>query len=166
MIPAVVASIILVPVTILIHYEALRLIADWLLPRPGRFGLRWRMMVVVLACFAAHTVEVWFYALGYYVFDNLLGLGSFAGLKDGTFADYVYFSGVTYTSLGFGDISPLGGPRLIAGVEGLNGLLLIGWSASFTYLVMEQFWPLHGSHAWRRVRESRPRPPGEAGEAD
>ena len=166
MIPAVVASIILVPVTILIHYEALRLIADWLLPRPGRFGLRARMMVVVLACFAAHTVEVWFYALGYYVFDNLLGLGSFAGLKDGTFADYVYFSGVTYTSLGFGDISPLGGPRLIAGVEGLNGLLLIGWSASFTYLMMEQFWPLHGSHAWRRFRESRPRPPGEAGEAD
>ena len=166
MIPAVIASIILVPVTILIHYEALRLIADWLLPRPGRFGLRSRMMVVVLACFAAHTLEVWLYGLGYYVFDELLGLGSFVGMREGTFADYVYFSGVTYTSLGFGDLSPLGGPRLIAGVEGLNGLLLIGWSASFTYLVMEQFWPLHGSHAWRRFREKRLRPPGEAGEAD
>jgi Ion channel len=125
-------------------------------------------MAVVLACFAAHTLEVWLYALGYFIFDDLLGLGSFAGMRDGTFADYVYFSGVTYTSLGFGDISPLGGPRLIAGVEGLNGLLLIGWSASFTYLVMEQFWPLHGSHAGaasarpgrgRPARRARRRPP-------
>jgi hypothetical protein len=30
--------------------------------------------------------------------------------------------------------------RIIAGVESLNGLVLIGWSASFTYLSMEQFW--------------------------
>jgi len=27
--------------------------------------------------------------------------------------------------------------RLIAGAESLNGLVLIGWSASFTYLTME-----------------------------
>src|SRR5215213_7625904 len=31
-------------------------------------------------------------------------------------------------------------------VEALNGLLLIGWSASFTYLVMERYWPLHGGY--------------------
>ena len=30
--------------------------------------------------------------------------------------------------------------RLVAGVESLNGLVLIGWSASFTYLTMEEFW--------------------------
>ena len=30
--------------------------------------------------------------------------------------------------------------RLIAGVEALTGLLMIGWSASFTYLEMERFW--------------------------
>jgi hypothetical protein len=29
---------------------------------------------------------------------------------------------------------------------------------------MEQFWPLHGSHGWRRFRENRLRPPGEADE--
>jgi hypothetical protein len=34
--------------------------------------------------------------------------------------------------------------RLVSGVEALNGLLLIGWSASFTYLAMERYWPLHG----------------------
>jgi hypothetical protein len=30
--------------------------------------------------------------------------------------------------------------RLIAGVESLDGLVLIGWSASFTYLAMEEYW--------------------------
>ncbi|MFD2270083.1 hypothetical protein ACFS07_00430 [Undibacterium arcticum] len=30
--------------------------------------------------------------------------------------------------------------RLLAGMEGLNGLLLIGWSASYIYIAMERFW--------------------------
>jgi hypothetical protein len=62
------------------------------------------------------------------------------------FQDCLYFSVVTYTSLGFGDHVPVSHARLIAGVEALNGLLLIGWSASFTYLAMERYWPLHGEH--------------------
>ena len=33
--------------------------------------------------------------------------------------------------------------RLLAGVEGLLGLLMIGWSASFTYLMMEKLWLDH-----------------------
>jgi hypothetical protein len=47
---------------------------------------------------------------------------------------------VVYTSLGFGDIQPIAHVRLIAGVEALVGLLMIGWSASFTYISMERFW--------------------------
>ena len=45
-----------------------------------------------------------------------------------------------YTTLGIGDLHPNGVMRLVAGVESLNGLVLIGWSASFTYLTMEEFW--------------------------
>ncbi|MFL6662236.1 MAG: potassium channel family protein, partial [Rhizobacter sp.] len=52
----------------------------------------------------------------------------------------LYFSAETYTSLGFGDITPVGPIRLLAGVEALNGLLLIGWSASFAYIAMERYW--------------------------
>ena len=43
-------------------------------------------------------------------------------------------------TLGFGDIYPVGDLRLIASVEALNGLLMLGWSASFIYLAMEKFW--------------------------
>jgi hypothetical protein len=52
----------------------------------------------------------------------------------------LYFSAETFTSLGFGDVTPVGPIRLLAGLEALNGLLLIGWSASFTYIAMERFW--------------------------
>jgi hypothetical protein len=45
--------------------------------------------------------------------------------------------------LGLGDIAPLGPVRLLAGVEALNGLLMIAWTASFTYLSMEKFWSPH-----------------------
>lgn len=50
------------------------------------------------------------------------------------------FSAETYSSLGYGEVIPGGALRLLAGVEVLNGLLLIGWSASFTYIAMERFW--------------------------
>ena len=52
----------------------------------------------------------------------------------------LYFSLVTYTSLGYGDIAPLGPARLLAGIESLIGLGLIAWSASFTYLEMQRHW--------------------------
>jgi hypothetical protein len=49
-------------------------------------------------------------------------------------------SAETYSSLGFGDVIPFGAIRLVAGVEALNGLLLIGWTASYVYIAMERFW--------------------------
>jgi len=55
-------------------------------------------------------------------------------------ATALYFSAETYTSLGYGDVVPTGPLRTLAGVEALNGLLLIGWSASFTYVAMQRFW--------------------------
>lgn len=43
-------------------------------------------------------------------------------------------------AVGYGDVVPSGELRLLAGVEALNGLLLIGWSASYTFIAMERFW--------------------------
>jgi len=61
--------------------------------------------------------------------------------------DCIYFSAETYTSLGFGDVTPVGHMRLLVGVEALNGLLLVAWSASYTYLSMERFWSLGKGHS-------------------
>ena len=48
-----------------------------------------------------------------------------------------------FTTLGFGDLNPLGALRIIASLKSLTGLVLIGWSASFTYLSMQEFWEEH-----------------------
>ncbi|WP_210530418.1 potassium channel family protein [Rubellimicrobium arenae] len=156
MIAAMAASVVLVVATVLIFYEALRLTSSHLadLPVPPRA----RILAVVLASFAAHTVAVWTYAAAYWLLAVVLNVPSFAGVPVSGLLDCLYFSVVTYTSLGFGDHVPVGHARLIAGVEALNGLLLIGWSASFTYLVMERYWPMHdpeGNETQRPPRAAR-----------
>jgi hypothetical protein len=136
------SSVLLVTTTILIFYETLRLTSSHLAALP--VPIRARILVVVLATFVGHTIAVWTYALAYWVLSVGLQVGSFKGLPVENFQDCLYFSVVTYTTLGFGDQVPVSHARLIAGVEALNGLMLIGWSASFTYLAMERYWPMHG----------------------
>ena len=103
MIAAMATSVVLVVTTILIVYETLRLTSNHLadLPVPPRM----RIIAVVLAAFVGHTAAVWAYALGYWVLSLKLQVGSFAGLPVESFQDCLYFSVVTYTSLGFGDQS-------------------------------------------------------------
>jgi hypothetical protein len=68
-----------------------------------------------------------------------------SGSIEGGPLDFYYLSLSSYTTLGIGDIYPTGPLRVIAGIEALNGLVLIGWSASFTYLTMERFWGVQRS---------------------
>jgi hypothetical protein len=60
------------------------------------------------------------------------------------FTRCLYFSAETYTTLGYGDVLPHGDLRLLAGMQALNGMLLIGWTASYTYLSMERLWDDRG----------------------
>jgi hypothetical protein len=144
MLHALLVSSILVTGCVLIHYEVLRYTSALLVrltipPRP-------RILVVMFAVFLAHTIEVWMYAVAYYLLTDHFGIGGFGGTLENHFTDYLYFSTSTYSSLGYGDVYPLGGLRLMAGIETVAGLVMIGWSASFTYLAMERFWGLHGPH--------------------
>jgi hypothetical protein len=66
------------------------------------------MVVGVFGALMAHAVEVWCFALAYYLMIRAGQWGSLQGSFDGSFMDCVYFSFTTYTTIGFGDISPLG----------------------------------------------------------
>jgi hypothetical protein len=157
MLPAMAVATVLVLAIVTIHYEALRLISR-ILPRLTMLAPRQRLIVVLLAVFAAHTVEVWVYALAYYGFDHWIDIGGFGGVPLDGIADYVYFSTVTFSTLGFGDVVPHGGLRLVAGVEAVNGFLMIGWSASYTYIAMSELWNLHDElAAARRQRREQAR---------
>ena len=134
------ASVFTVLATVLIHYEAINIISRLIHHRfhqPRR-----QVLVVIIGVFTAHTLEVWLYAFVYLFLDWMTPVTDIAGDLTGGFLDYLYFSTVSYTSLGLGDLYPVGPVRLLTGIEALNGLLLIAWSASFTYLVMEKRWRL------------------------
>lgn len=138
MLTVILACIFLVVGTTLFHHEVLRALHA-VLPRIG-IPNRSKLVVVVLVAFLAHLAEIALYGVTFYFLVTQLGAGTLAGTADLSLAASIYFSAETYSSIGFGDLTPIGPVRLLAGVEALNGLLLIGWSASFTYISMERFW--------------------------
>ena len=130
--------LMLLVATTVIHYEVLRLLTVGL-PALG-MRARAKLIVVIFGAFCAHAVEIFLYGIAFYLLATYLGAGSMGEPAELSFSRCLYFSGETYTSLGYGDIVPLGSLRLLAGMEALNGLLLIGWTASYTYISMERFW--------------------------
>lgn len=131
-------SALLISATVLIHYETLS-VTGRLLPRlPIR--PRQRVLVVFAACFVAHLFEIILYALVFAALHNIGGFGRIDGEFAGSGLDFFYFSVTNFTTLGIGDVHPHGPLRILAGIEALNGFLLITWSASFTYLMMQRHW--------------------------
>ena len=94
--------------------------------------------------FASHTICIWLYGTTYYVMVEHFNMGGWQDAVDVHFLNYIYFSAESYSSLGINDLIPKDSFRFLAGVEALNGLVLIGWSVSSTYIAMEKFWGLHG----------------------
>jgi hypothetical protein len=61
----------------------------------------------------------------------------------------VYFSLVTYTTIGFGDVVLGPGWRVLAGIEGLTGILLIGWSTAFVFAIVNRMY-----EHWKQVHDA------------
>jgi hypothetical protein len=134
----VIFCLVLLVVTTVVHYEVLRLLTIGL-PALG-MRARAKLIVVIFGAFIAHAIEIVLYAVAFYLLARYLGSGTLGDPGHLAFSRCLYFSGETYTSLGYGDVVPHGALRLLAGMEALNGLLLIGWTASYTYIAMERFW--------------------------
>jgi hypothetical protein len=138
MLTVIISCALLIAFTTVVHYEILGAVNARLttLAIPNRP----KLLVVIIAVFVAHAAEVGLYGTALFLLLKYAGVGSLSGAAGLSLDTCLYFSTETYTSLGFGDLVPAGPIRLLAGVEALNGLLLIGWSASYTYIAMERFW--------------------------
>lgn len=138
MIVAILINSIVIATVVMVHYESLRQMSRWIpkLPIAGRS----RVVVAVFGSLFTHALEVWIFAFSFYWYVEEAHRGALTGNFDGTLLDCVYFSFVNYTSLGYGDIVPVGNVRFLAGLEGLVGLVMIGWTASFLYVEMTRGW--------------------------
>ena len=122
-----------------VHHEVLVLIGKVLLPRFTK-PRRWHVSFTVLIFVCAHIVEIAICAVALYLSAELLAIGQLMGVDSHNFSTYLYYSFASYTSLGIGDIFPVGYLRLLTGIEALIGLMMIGWTASFLLLEMRSFW--------------------------
>src|SRR4051812_37572104 len=92
-----------------------------------RLHLMGVMIASAAALMLAHTLEVVVWSLTY----GIVGVATPG-------SDLLYFAFVNYTTLGYGDITPLSEWRLIGPLTAMNGILLFGWSAAILFEVLRK----------------------------
>ena len=128
--------------TVLIHTMGLIAVTRVMKVATGRFkmhGHRSRvvaMVSTVLGLFMVLSVEIWLWALVY------LGVGAFPD-----FEHALYFSTVSFSTVGFGDIVPVVQWRMLGALEAINGFLMIGWSTAYLIAASTRIGPFRsGEH--------------------
>ncbi len=124
----------MVGLTIILHLLGLGLLLSEL-RRRGAITGRARAIVndaarIVLAAaglFLLHGVEIWSYAAVY----RLLGAIQ-------SFEAALYFSISTYATIGYGDIVLDPRWRIMGAIEGVNGVILLGWSTAFFVAIVSR----------------------------
>jgi voltage-gated potassium channel Kch len=99
------------------------------------WSARRAMFVLVISAVIVvflHAIEIVVWAAAY---QNILPANELA-----TFEEAVYFSFVTFTTLGYGDITLSEGYRLLSGIEALNGIILVGWTTAMIFSVVQHVW--------------------------
>ena len=129
---------LVIATTVIIHYEFLYRFTN-LMPKLA-IKHRFRIVLGVFGALTAHALEVWIFAASYYFMHHAEGWGHLEGNLTGNLMDFAYFSFTSYTTLGTGDIIPIGDIRFLTGLESLTGLVLVTWTASFLYLEMIRYW--------------------------
>jgi hypothetical protein len=134
---------VLICATVIIHTAGLILLSrwtplyvHWLRLHRHVVGRTIAMMTTVLAIFLLHTLEVWAWA-AVYVF-----IGAIQG-----FEPALYFSTVTFSTVGFGDVKPAPEWRQFASLEAIDGFILIGWSIAYLVAASTRHGPFRlGEH--------------------
>ncbi len=145
---------VMVTLTVLIHFWGLLLLTyimsesrHRLRPHESRVRQAVLIIFVVFGIFALVTIHIWLYA----VLFQLLG-------ELPSFESALYFSTVTFTAVGYGDIVISPRWRLVAAIEAANGVVLLAWSTTFLLSVTSRLRVLE--HDWlERGEQERPTKP-------
>jgi hypothetical protein len=134
----VAVTLIAVASCVLLQYEYLLLLWRRLSVHPGH--RRVKVLYAIFAVLVLHVLEICIFGIALWLLTRWPAVGELGGEEPGGFFDYLYFSAVTFTTVGFGEMWPVGAIRFLCAVEALTGFVLITWSAAFTYLEMGKFW--------------------------
>lgn len=83
------------------------------------------MVATVLVLMLAHTAEIVVWSLSYAIVG---------AAPEGS--DLLYFAFVNYTTLGYGDITPVKAWQLLGPMAAMNGILMFGWSTAVLFEVL------------------------------
>ena len=135
----------LIAVTVVIHAlgttALVRFLATRFLNEEGKRGSRRVLAALTSAAVFLvflHVVQIIIWSIAY---KALVPVGELAN-----FEAAVYFSFVTFTTLGYGDIVLSEVYRLLSGIQALNGLLLVGWSTALMFSIVQHVWQGFGKH--------------------
>lgn len=138
MIATIVLGIALVIAVVLIHFEGLTSIGRFAFS--GAVLARWHLICVILLIMCLHLVEICVFSAGMYLAHHVFHLGDFAGVREFAMIDYFHFSAETFTTVGYGDLYPVGPLRILSSLESIAGVLLITWSGAFSYFTVQRLW--------------------------
>ena len=138
---------VMVTLTVMIHFWGLLLLTyvmsesrHHLRPHESRMRQAVLIIFVVFGIFALVTIHIWLYAVLYRLLGELP-----------SFESALYFSTVTFTSTGFGDIVISPRWRMVSAIESANGVILLAWSTTFLLSVTSRLRVLE--HDWLERRE-------------
>lgn len=121
----------LMALCVTIHAAGLASVMRWLrdLPTIAQRVWPWTWLSIRLAgwIILLHLIEIALWAL-YYAWT----------LAMPDLQSALYFSAVTYTTTGYGDLVLPPEWRLLGGVEALTGILMCGWSTGFFFAVFSR----------------------------
>ena len=128
----------IIALTVVIHtlgiIALIHFLTSWMprrRPAESYLGMVEVLVVSVLAVFFLHTLEIWCWALFY------LWIGEFVELERA-----LYFSTVTFSTLGFGDITLQDRWQLLSSFEAVNGIILVGVSTGLIFAIIQRLYML------------------------
>lgn len=131
----IIIGCLLLILTVIVHATATSFVIQLAVKKSNapikhrKFNKIYWISVIVLLMFLASIVESVIWAISYLALDAIQ-----------SFEEALYFSIVTFTTLGFGDITLKESWRLLASLQAANGIIVFGWSTAITMAAVQKFY--------------------------
>jgi hypothetical protein len=139
MLPELLYGASLLALTVVVHMTGMVALLRWVLVASTRVGVRywsvtWLLIRLAWALIGVHLLEIAVWALFYWERGCLPDLES-----------AFYFAGVTYSTVGYGDVVLSGKWRMLGPIEGLTGILMCGLSTGFFFATVSKLYLVRAS---------------------